>query len=78
MADADKSGKCRVCGAESKLQCYHIKPRTDGGTDKLSNLMTLCENCHEKHHKDSLKLPKQKSAFYISAAHENENQSLIF
>ena len=55
--------KCRVCGAESKLQCHHIKPRADGGTDKLSNLMTLCEDCHEKHHKDGLKLPKQKSDF---------------
>ena len=67
--------KCRVCGAESKLQCHHIKPRTDGGTDKLSNLMTLCEDCHEKHHKDGLKLPRQKSAFYISAAHVQQGKN---
>ena len=69
--------KCRVCGAESKLQCHHIKPRTDGGTDKLSNLMTLCEDCHEKHHKDGLKLPRQKSAFYISAAHVQQGKNYL-
>ena len=69
--------KCRVCGAESKLQCHHIKPRADGGTDKLSNLMTLCEDCHEKHHQKGLKLPKQKSTFYISAAHVQQGKNYL-
>jgi len=27
-----------------------IKPKSKGGTDKLSNLMTLCKNCHDQHH----------------------------
>ncbi len=67
--------KCRVCGAESKLQCHHIKPKADGGTDKLSNLMTLCEDCHEKHHQEGLKLPTQKSTFYISAAHVQQGKN---
>ena len=69
--------KCRVCGAESKLQCHHIKSKADGGTDKLSNLMTLCEDCHEKHHQESLKLPKQKSTFYISAAHVQQGKNYL-
>ena len=69
--------RCRVCGAETKLQCHHIKPRADGGTDKLSNLMTLCEDCHKKHHQNGLKLPRQKSAFYISAAHVQQGKKYL-
>jgi len=52
--------KCRVCKAQSNLQCHHVKPRSKGGTDKLSNLMTLCKDCHDRHHKEGLKLPRQK------------------
>ncbi|NWH05118.1 RRXRR domain-containing protein [Desulfobacter latus] len=69
--------KCRVCGAESRLQCHHIKPKANGGTDKLSNLMTLCEGCHERHHKDGLKLPRQESTFYISAAHVQQGKNYL-
>ena len=69
--------KCRVCGAESTLQCHHIKPRAHGGTDKLSNLMTLCEDCHANHHKAGLKLPRQKNAFYILAAHVQQGKNYL-
>ena len=69
--------KCRVCGAKSNLQCHHIKPRAKGGTDKLSNLMTLCELCHENFHKEGLKLPKQKNSFYISAAHVQQGKNYL-
>ncbi|MFK5952290.1 MAG: HNH endonuclease, partial [Desulfobacterium sp.] len=31
-----------------------MRPRSKGGTDKLSNLMTLCEACHDQHHKEGL------------------------
>ncbi|WP_343054599.1 HNH endonuclease [Desulfobacter latus] len=49
--------KCRVCGAKSKLQCHHIKPRAGGGTDKLSNLMTL----HEATARKGRKTPNRSS-----------------
>ncbi|MCP4108475.1 MAG: restriction endonuclease [Desulfobacteraceae bacterium] len=67
--------KCRVCASESDLRVHHVKPKSEGGTDKLSNLMTLCEACHEKHHKEGLKLPKQKSSFYISASHVQQGKN---
>ncbi|MBF0259120.1 MAG: HNH endonuclease [Desulfamplus sp.] len=69
--------KCRVCGVESSLQCHHVKPRTKGGTDKLSNLMTLCELCHDRHHKEGIKLPMQKSSFYISATHVQQGKNYL-
>jgi hypothetical protein len=69
--------KCRVCKNESNLQVHHIKPRAKGGTDKLSNLMTLCELCHKKHHHEGLKLPKQKSSFYISASHVQAGKNYL-
>jgi len=69
--------KCRVCEAQSHLQCHHIKPRSKDGTDKLSNLMTLCEACHDQHHKEGLKLPRQKSSFYISAAHVQQGKNYL-
>lgn len=69
--------KCRVCGAKSFLQCHHIRPIKKGGTDKLSNLMTLCESCHEKHHKEGSKLPKQKNSFYISGAHVQQGKNYL-
>ena len=69
--------KCRVCRAESSLQCHHVKPKSKGGTDKLSNLMTLCEICHDKHHKEGLKLPRQKNFFYVSAAHVQQGKNYL-
>lgn len=32
------------------LHAHHIVPRSRGGTNKLSNLRTLCEACHNKAH----------------------------
>ncbi|WP_269433892.1 HNH endonuclease [Desulfonema ishimotonii] len=69
--------RCRVCGSESSLQCHHIRSKAEGGTDKLSNLMTLCKDCHGRHHKKGLRLPKQKSSFYISAAHVQQGKHYL-
>lgn len=41
--------KCRECGKtniDTILHCDHIKPVSQGGTDELSNLQTLCQNCN--------------------------------
>jgi len=41
---------CQLCGflATSNLHIHHILKRTDGGTDHLDNLLTLCPSCHSK------------------------------
>lgn len=69
--------KCRVCKVETNLQVHHIKLKSKGGTDKLSNLMTLCSDCHEKHHKEGLRLPKQMSTLYVSAAHVQQGKHYL-
>ena len=41
--------KCVECGKSNcKLEVHHIKPRRMNGSNTLSNLITLCEKCHQK------------------------------
>ncbi len=40
--------KCVQCGSEEYLQVDHICERTDGGSNYLENLQTLCKSCHNK------------------------------
>ena len=41
--------KCMECGKSNcKLEVHHIKPRRLNGSNTLSNLITLCEVCHQK------------------------------
>lgn len=40
-------GQCQGCGNPTvSAQVHHIKPRGQGGTSELSNLVTLCGRCH--------------------------------
>ncbi len=41
---------CWSCGSHDHLEVHHIIHRHDGGSDRPSNLITLCEKCHENHH----------------------------
>ncbi|WP_135829859.1 HNH endonuclease [Halorussus halobius] len=49
---------CQNCGLEggprgnATLHAHHIVPKSKGGEHKLSNLQTLCENCHNAVHND--------------------------
>ena len=38
--------QCQVCGKEYSGQVHHILPRSQGGTNELSNLITFCGKCH--------------------------------
>jgi len=41
--------KCRICGRsgdEAPLEVDHIVPFSEGGTDELANLATLCRDCN--------------------------------
>lgn len=44
--------KCRNCG-EFAVELYHIKPRSEGGSDTPENLITLCYRCHDSEHPDA-------------------------
>lgn len=37
---------CKVCRKRTNGQVHHLLPRACGGSDALSNLMTLCGRCH--------------------------------
>lgn len=42
---------CRNCGADKiELHAHHIVPLSVGGSNELSNLVTLCRECHAKLH----------------------------
>lgn len=43
-------GKCAVCGAEYHLHVHHID--RDPTNDDPGNLITLCETCHARAHRE--------------------------
>ena len=51
---------CQVCKAKNtRLEVHHIKYRSQGGTDDLDNLITLCADCHKKVHAGELSINKK-------------------
>lgn len=42
--------QCDKCGSRIHLHLHHIKPLSKGGSNKISNLKLLCEDCHLKTH----------------------------
>lgn len=40
--------RCVLCGSTMKLTVDHITPVSQGGTDQMVNLRTLCEGCHQR------------------------------
>jgi hypothetical protein len=41
---------CVACGASEHLDHHHLVPRSRGGSDHESNVITLCTVCHGKAH----------------------------
>jgi hypothetical protein len=37
---------CRICGRTRGLQVHHLRPRSCGGTDDISDLALVCTTCH--------------------------------
>lgn len=44
--------ECQECGAkggpegDADLEVHHVEPASEGGSDDLENLTTLCKDCH--------------------------------
>lgn len=50
---------CQLCKGKSqdlRLECHHIVPRTEGGTDIPANLIALCKTCHDQVHEGAKRL----------------------
>jgi 5-methylcytosine-specific restriction endonuclease McrA len=41
---------CMQCGSKIRLHLHHKLPKSQGGTNEIDNLTTLCEPCHLKAH----------------------------
>ena len=59
---AREHGKCQLCGKgySGNWNLHHIIPRSKGGTGRPDNIALLHEHCHQKLHKEGLKLEKAK------------------
>lgn len=54
--------QCQKCKTnKGKLHVHHVTFRSNGGTDTPSNLITLCEDCHEKLHNGEFEIKGVKS-----------------
>lgn len=54
--------KCQCCKGKSKdprLQVHHIQYRSNGGSNKPQNLITLCSTCHTSLHKGKLEISQR-------------------
>ena len=47
---------CKGKSKDSKLHVHHIIFRSQGGSDNVDNLICLCKTCHDKLHKNQIKL----------------------
>ncbi|MBK5571391.1 RecQ family ATP-dependent DNA helicase [Ensifer sp. SSB1] len=48
--DGYKCVSCSVTVKSRDADVHHLLPRSMGGSDELSNLVTLCDGCHAAHH----------------------------
>jgi N6-L-threonylcarbamoyladenine synthase len=61
---------CLHCKGKSKdkiLNVHHIESRQTGG-DAPNNLITLCETCHDEHHRGEIALKAKRGASFRDAA----------
>lgn len=42
---------CKGKSGDPVLNVHHIRERKNGGSDQPDNLITLCETCHQSHHR---------------------------
>ena len=62
---------CQICGkTELKLEVHHIVFKSNGGSDRMDNLVCLCKDCHEKIHNGKLNFNKKVKSFK-HASHMN-------
>lgn len=62
--------QCQYCKGKSKdnrLNVHHLESRKTGG-DSPSNLITLCETCHNEYHQGKIKLSVKRGRSFRDAA----------
>lgn len=54
--DQYKCGNCQSEGGpygNTEVHAHHIVPKSEGGADRFSNLITLCADCHARVHSNN-------------------------
>ena len=59
---------CQICGVKhTKLEVHHIRSRSEGGSNRMDNLVVLCKDCHAKVHTGELDFTKKVKSFKHSS-----------
>ena len=59
---------CQICGVkQAKLEVHHIRSRSEGGSNRMDNLVVLCKDCHAKVHTGELDFTKKVKSFKHSS-----------
>ncbi len=65
--------QCKECGkTNTLLEVHHIKPRRWNGSNTLGNLITLCQNCHQK----TKGKEEQYMPYYFDLLHSYDDKHL--
>jgi len=54
MRDRNQCMNCGKNDEQTKLDVHHIVPRGQGGSDRISNLVLLCRQCHDAAHEETM------------------------
>ena len=54
VRDRDKCANCGVADDKAVLDVHHIVPRGKGGSNRMSNLILLCRQCHDAAHDNGM------------------------
>lgn len=68
---------CQHCKSKDDLQAHHIIPRSEGGTNRVINGITLCKGCHDDLHGGEWFLDKRPRQFKYPA-HLQQGKWYIF
>jgi len=75
--------QCQNCGAvggpkgDAKLNAHHIVQKSKGGTHSLSNLKTLCTDCHSAVHDDGVLAPTATNFYSTISTARYKSQPTI-
>lgn len=50
VRDRGQCANCRASGPDVTLDVHHVVPRGRGGSNRMSNLILLCRQCHDAAH----------------------------
>jgi hypothetical protein len=68
---------CQHCKSKKELQTHHIQEKLRGGTNIVSNGITLCKKCHKEIHEEKWKITKKVSNFKYPA-HLQQGKTYLY